>query len=108
MLILRRFFGIMANLQSDRLKRVGTKTRQLILQYQKLQSKNNELLEQVNTLTERLSKAKEEAKDWKIKYNSLVCAKTLEPSEEEAKKLRNRMSKLEREVENCITLLNEW
>lgn len=98
----------MANLQRDILKRVGTKTRQLILQYQNLRSKNEELSEQVRILTEKLSKAKEEAKDWELKYNSLKCAKSVNTSEEDAKGLRNRMSRLEREVENCIALLNEW
>ena len=98
----------MANLESDILKRVGTKTRQLILQYRSLKKKNEELAERVKMLNENLLAAKEEAKNWELKYNSLKCAKSVETSEEEAKKMRNRMSKLEREVENCIALLNEW
>ena len=97
----------MAIIQSDTFKRVETKTRQLILQYQTLQAKNDELAKMIDELKVKLLEANKEAKDWKSKYTSLMCAKSVQATEEEMNDIRNKMLRLEREVENCISLLNE-
>ena len=58
-------------------------------------------------LNEALNQATEEATAWKSKFDNLLTAKVVSTNEEERKDARMRLSKLVREVDRCIALLNE-
>ncbi len=87
--------------------RVERKVRRLLAVYDGLKTRNEELSERVTLLEQQLSETKESLADCRRELENLKCVKATQVSEEEARKMRNRMLKLEREVEKCISLLNE-
>ena len=66
-----------------------------------------ELTGALNQTEETLQRTREEAAAWKIKFDNLLTAKVVSANEEEMKDARMRLSKLVREVDRCIALLNE-
>ena len=66
-----------------------------------------ELTGALNQTEETLQRTREEAAAWKAKFDNLLTAKVISANEEEMKNARMRMSKLVREVDKCIALLNE-
>ena len=66
-----------------------------------------ELTGALNQTEETLQRTKEEAAAWKAKFDNLLTAKVISANEEEMKNARMRLSKLVREVDKCIALLNE-
>lgn len=66
-----------------------------------------ELTEALNQAEEALRQTSEEASAWKAKFDNLLTAKVISADEEEMKDARMRLSKLVREVDRCIALLNE-
>lgn len=66
-----------------------------------------ELTGALNQTEETLQRTKEEAAAWKAKFDNLLTAKVISANEEEMKNARMRLSRLVREVDKCIALLNE-
>ena len=66
-----------------------------------------ELTGALNQTEETLQRTREEAAAWKAKFDNLLTAKVVSANEEEMKDARMRLSKLVREVDRCIALLNE-
>ena len=66
-----------------------------------------ELTEALNQAEEALQQTRGEATAWKSKFDNLLTAKVVSANEEEMKDARARLSKLVREVDRCIALLNE-
>ncbi len=66
-----------------------------------------ELTDALNQTEEALQQTREEAAAWKAKFDNLLTAKVVSANEEEMKDARMRLSKLVREVDRCIALLNE-
>lgn len=66
-----------------------------------------ELTGALNQTEEMLQRTREEAAVWKAKFDNLLTAKVISANEEEMKNARMRLSKLVREVDKCIALLNE-
>ena len=66
-----------------------------------------ELTGALNQTEETLQRTREEAAAWKAKFDNLLTAKVISANEEEMKNARMRLSKLLREVDKCIALLNE-
>lgn len=66
-----------------------------------------ELTGALNQTEETLQRTREEAAAWKAKFDNLLTAKVVSANEEEMKNARMRLSKLVREVDKCIALLNE-
>ncbi len=66
-----------------------------------------ELTDALNQTEEALQQTREEATAWKAKFDNLLTAKVVSANEEEMKDARMRLSKLVREVDRCIALLNE-
>ena len=108
MLLLRRFYK-MATLDSEESleKRVETKVHRLLVEVDGLRAQNVELNRKVKLLDEKLSEAQKELADCREKMLNLACVKATKVTDAEARQMRNRMLKLEREVEKCISLLNE-
>ena len=66
-----------------------------------------ELTGALNQTEETLQRTREEAAAWKAKFDNLLTAKVISANEEEMKNARMRLSKLVREEDKCIALLNE-
>lgn len=66
-----------------------------------------ELTDALNQTEEALQQTREEVTAWKAKFDNLLTAKVVSANEEEMKDARMRLSKLVREVDRCIALLNE-
>ena len=83
------------------------RVRDLMALCDKQRQKIDELNEALNQKEERLRLTQEEATAWKTKFDNLLTAKVVSANEEEMKNARMRLSKLVREVDKCIALLNE-
>ena len=84
-----------------------TRIRQMILQYQETKKENDELYglvderdAKIKQLENRLSQAEQD-------YNALKMAKMIEITDVDMESARKRLSKLIRDVDKCITLLND-
>lgn len=89
------------------LAQFAARIQQLILQYKDIKKENVELYamiasqeEKIQTLEERLSQAQND-------YQSLKIARMIEVSDVDVEKAQQRLAKLIRDVNKCITLLSE-
>ena len=83
------------------------KVRQLLALYRKTREEKEELARKLEETASRLSGTERIVREWETKYEHLKLAKILTVSEQEAKQTQHNLSKLEREIEKCIALLNE-
>ncbi len=97
----------MADEQSKLLTSLETEVRHLMRLYQKTKDEKDELAVELKKTEEKLSDTYHIIQDWESKYQDLKLAKIISVSEQEARKTQYRLSKLEREIEKCIALLNE-
>jgi chromosome segregation ATPase len=97
----------MADAQSKLLTNLETEVRHLMSLYQKIKKERDDLATELEEVEKKLSDTQDVAQDWETKYQHLKLAKIVSISEQEARKTQNRLSKLEREIEKCIALLNE-
>ena len=89
------------------LAQFAARIQQLILQYKDIKKENAELYamiegqeEKIKTLEEHLSQAQND-------YQSLKIARMIEVSDVDVEKAQQRLTKLIRDVNKCITLLSE-
>ena len=89
------------------LAQFAARIQQLILQYKDIKKENAELYamiegqeEKITTLEEHLSQAQND-------YQSLKIARMIEVSDVDVEKAQQRLAKLIRDVNKCITLLSE-
>ena len=89
------------------LAQFAARIQQLILQYKDIKKENAELYamiegqeEKIKTLEEHLSQAQND-------YQSLKIARMIEVSDVDVEKAQQRLAKLIRDVNNCITLLSD-
>jgi len=97
----------MADAQSKLLTNLETEVRHLMSLYLKIKKERDELATELEEVEKKLSDTQDVVQDWEAKYQDLKLAKIVSISEQEARKTQNRLSKLEREIEKCIALLNE-
>ena len=83
------------------------RVRDLMALCDKQRQKIVELDDALKRSEEALRQTREEVSAWKIKFDNLLTAKVVSANEEEMKDARMRLSKLVREVDRCIALLNE-
>lgn len=79
---------------------------QLILDFKDLESKNAMLAERLQKTEAELTELRVEQEELKAAYESLKIAKMIEISDTDMKNAKSRLSKLVREVNKCIALLN--
>jgi hypothetical protein len=96
----------MASLESIE-EKIEQKVRLMIASFDALKVQNYELRQTISGLEEELKNTKEALNVCREELVNLRLAKATRVSEDEAKKMHNRMLELEREVEKCISLLNE-
>lgn len=85
----------------------ATRARQLILQYKQLQKENTDLYSMVDERDKQIAQLEEQLKQVHHDYESLKMAKMIEISNGDMENAKKRLSKLIRDVNKCITLLNE-
>ena len=88
-------------------KRVEMKVHRILLDNKDLRTQNERLNQMQRMLEKKLEDTQKELADCREKLRNMTYAKATQVSEDEAKGMRNRMLKMEREIEKCISLLNE-
>jgi predicted nuclease with TOPRIM domain len=83
------------------------RVRQLMFLCDDLKRDNNDLKIKLDDLNKSYNILLEENKTLKIKYDNLKMAKIISVGQDDFKSAKTRLSKLVREVDKCIALLNE-
>ena len=94
---------------SDEQKRIRSfeaRVRQLLLQYQNLQEETNRLQATIDQKDNEIAKLNSQLKSIDENYQHLKMAKFIEISDGDIKSAKQRMTRLVREVNRCIGLLN--
>ena len=83
-----------------------TRVRQLILSYQKLAQDNQRLQQELVEKQQALDEALAQNQQINMDYNNLKLARMMTVNGEDQQSAKNRLSRLIREVDKCIALLN--
>ena len=83
-----------------------TRVRQLILSYQKLAQDNQRLQQELVEKQQALDEALAQNQQLNMDYNNLKLARMMTVNGEDPQSAKNRLSRLIREVDKCIALLN--
>lgn len=83
-----------------------TRIRQLILSYQKLAQDNQRLQQELVEKQQALDEALAQNQQLNMDYNNLKLARMMTVNGEDLQSAKNRLSRLIREVDKCIALLN--
>jgi hypothetical protein len=84
-----------------------TRIRQMILQYKDTKRENDSLYAMVDERDAKIKQLEARLDQARKDYNSLKMAKMIEISTTDLDVAKKRLSKLIRDVNKCITLLNE-
>lgn len=84
-----------------------TRLRQLILQYRGAQQESRGLREELARRDVEIRRLRDEMAQLQRDYDNLKLARMLEVSDGDIEKARSRVAKLIRDVNKCITYLNE-
>ena len=88
------------------LRKFETRVRQMILQYKELEAETRALYDLVDQKERELEQAKAETETVRRDYANLKLAKMIEIGDNDLKNAKTRLSKLVRDVDKCIALLN--
>lgn len=88
------------------LRRFETRVRQLILQYKALLAENEQLHSVVKEMERTMERKQKEYDSLKADFANLKLAKMLEINDSDVKDAKSRLSKLIKDVDKCIALLN--
>jgi len=83
------------------------RVRQVLFLYDKLREENAKLQLQLTEQKSRNDSLKEENTELQLRYDNLKVARMISVSRGDFNATKNRLSKLVREVDKCIALLNE-
>lgn len=83
-----------------------TRVRQMILKYQEVCKENSELYAMVDERDKKIAELKESVSEWEKEYKALKMAKMIEVTDSDLEAAKIRISKLVRDVNQCITLLS--
>ena len=82
-----------------------TRVRQMLLRFQELKKENEELCAMVEKQEQSLKSLRELTAQQERDYNSLKMARMMEITDGDLQGAKDRLSKLIREVNKCITML---
>lgn len=85
--------------------RLEARTRQLLLQYDKVQQEKLELMKKLADREEQILNLQIENEDLKNQYARLKTAKYIDLADDDVKQIRGRISKMVRDIDKCIALL---
>lgn len=93
--------------ESKTINQFATRVRQMILQYQSVTKQNEDLCRQVAEQRERIAKLEAQLQQQRNDYESLKLARMVEITDGDMQSAQKRLAKLIRDVDKCITLVNE-
>lgn len=93
--------------ESKTINQFATRVRQMILQYQSVTKQNEDLCRQVAEQQERIAKLETQLQQQRNDYESLKLARMVEITDGDMQSAQKRLAKLIRDVDKCITLVNE-
>ncbi|MCR5643619.1 MAG: hypothetical protein K6G32_09840 [Prevotella sp.] len=82
-----------------------TRVRQMLLRFQELKKENEELCAMVEKQEQSIKSLRELTAQQERDYNSLKMARMMEITDNDLQGAKDRLSKLIREVNKCITML---
>lgn len=82
-----------------------TRVRQMLLRFQELKKENEELCAMVEKQEQSIKSLRELTAQQERDYNSLKMARMMEITDNDLQSAKDRLSKLIREVNKCITML---
>ena len=97
----------MTDAQKEMLKEFEARVRQLMFMYEIIKQENAELRQQVFEKNEQIQSSAEEVRVLKAKYDNLKMVRIIAVKQDDFRGAKQRLSKLVREVEKCIALLDE-
>jgi len=97
----------MTDVQQKLLTNFETRVRQLMLLCESLRNDKAQLEKVLSAKEVTLKEAKENILDLTTRYDNLKLAKMISYGETDVKGAQQRLSKLVREVDKCIALINE-
>lgn len=83
-----------------------TRVRQLILKYQEIKKENSELYTMVDERDKKIAELERSVSEKDREYQALKTAKMIEITDGDIDSAKNRVAKLIRDVNQCITLLS--
>ncbi len=92
--------------EEKNLQILETRVRQLILAYKEMIAERQQLHEVVRSKENKIAELENENHRLRAEYDTLKMAKIIEVSSDDVKATRARLSKLAKEVDKCIALLN--
>ena len=92
--------------EESALRLFETRVRQMILKYKELEKENRELYAQLDEKERALQMMTSENERLRNDYAHLKLAKMIEISDQDLNDAKGRVSKLIREIDKCIALLN--
>ena len=95
------------NANEKTLNTFATHVRQMILQYEELKKENSDLYALVAQHEEEIKDLQSQLRQEQENYRTLKMAKMLEVTDGDMEVAKKRVTKLIRDVNKCITLLNE-
>lgn len=93
--------------ESKTINQFATRVRQMILQYQSVTKQNEDLCRQVAEQQERIAELEAQLQQQHNDYESLKLARMVEITDGDMQSAQKRLAKLIRDVDKCITLVNE-
>lgn len=96
----------MTDEQQKVLTNFETRVRQLMLLCESLRQDKADLEKTLNVKEIALKEAKENIQDLATKYDNLKLAKMITQGESDVKGAQQRLSRLVREIDKCIALIN--
>jgi chromosome segregation ATPase len=85
--------------------RLETRTRQLILQQEKLQEEQKELRLQLQQKDEEILNLQIQNEELKQQYSHLKMAKYIDMADNDVKDIRGRIRTMVRDIDRCISML---
>ena len=97
----------MTNRYEELINAFEIKLRKLISEYKSLQVQNTRLKEELDRKQNDLMHAHQEVLELRKNYDHLQLAKNLGSTDEEKQESKQRLSKMVREIDKCLALLDE-
>jgi hypothetical protein len=97
----------MTNRYEELINAFEIKLRKLILEYKLLQVQNTRLKEDLDRKQNDLMHAHQEVLELRKNYDHLLIAKSLGSTEVEKQESKQRITKMVREIDKCLALLDE-
>lgn len=90
---------------SDLIVRLETRTRQLMMEHERLESDYAKLYQRLQERESEILSLEIKNEELQQKYNHLKMAKFIDMADDDGKDLRGRIRKMVRDVDRCISML---